>query len=368
MLVVDGHLDLAINALNWNRDLLVSAHTMRSRELSTAGKSRAKSTVSLPDMTAGRVAISFATAVARSSGHPVRDLDYPSATQAHAVARSHLEYYRALEEEGYVRVLDHRAALDEHWTSWVDWEARAPNDDPPPLGLVFTMECADPILDPDELEEWWDLGLRMIGPAHFGPARYCGGTNTELGLTEAGPALLAEMRRLGFALDLSHTSDQTFWESLEHFDGTVLASHNNCRTLVPNKRHLTDAMIEAIVERNGVIGATLGNWQLHRDWSVGSDNDVEVTLDHFVDHVDHMCQLAGTADCVAIGSDLDGGVGFDEFAAEIDTVADLQTIATKLRERGYDEHAIEGIMHGNWVRWLRNLLPRREASPEKEQA
>ncbi len=355
MLIVDAHLDLALNALQLNRDLLVSAHTIRTHELGVPGKGRAKATTALPDMRRGRVALSIVTAVARTSGTPVPHIDFHSATQTYGMARGHLAYYRALEEEGHVRVVTDRVDLDESWSAWEAWEVAGASGPPPPLGVIFSMECADAILDPEQLEEWYQLGLRLIGPGHFGPGRYGGGTFTELGLTDIGPALLIEMDRLGIALDMSHTSDQTFWESLEHYQGPILASHNDCRALVPNKRHLTDEMITAIAERDGIIGVTLGNWQLHRDWTVGGDNTVVVTLEHLVDHVDHICQLTGSARHIGIGSDLDGGVGFDEFALEIDTIDDMQHIATALAGRGYAADDIVGIMHGNWLRFLRAL-------------
>jgi membrane dipeptidase len=355
MLIIDAHLDLALNALQLNRDLLVSAHTIRTHELGTPGKGRAKATTALPDMRRGRVALSIVTAVAKASGHPKPHLDFRSATQTYAIAQGHLAYYRALEEEGHLRVVSDRAGLDESWAAWERWEAGGAVAFPPPLGVIFSMECADAVLDPEQLEAWYQAGLRLIGPTHFGPGRYAAGTGSELGLTEMGPALLKEMERLGIALDMSHTSDQTFWESLEHYQGPILASHNDCRALVPNKRHLTDAMIEAIIERDGVIGATLGNWQLHRGWDVGKAHDFEVTLEDLVDHIDHICQLAGNARHVGIGSDLDGGVGFDEFPAEIDTVDDMQKIPAALAARGYGDDDIRGIMHGNWLRFLRRI-------------
>ena len=324
-------------------------------ELGIPGKGRAQATVALPEMRRGRVALSIVTAVARASGRAVPHLDFGSATQTYAIAWGHLAYYRALEAEGQLRLISDKTSLDRHWAEWEAWEAAGAAEPSPPLGAVFSMECADAVLTPDQLEDWYRAGLRLIGPTHFGPGRYAGGTGTELGLTELGPELLTEMERLGIALDMSHTSDQAFWEALEHYHGPILASHNDCRALVPNKRHLTDEMITAIVERDGVIGATLGNWQLHRDWAVGQANQVEVTLQDLVDHIDHICQLAGDARHVAIGSDLDGGVGSDEFPAEIDTIADLQRIPAALAGRGYRDGDIDAIMHGNWLRFLRRI-------------
>ena len=112
------------------------------------------------------------------------------------------------------------------------------------------MECADALLDPAQLEDWWNWGLRLIGPAHSAEGRYAGGTGSASGLTDLGPPLLAEMQRLGIPLDLTHCSDAAFWECLQHYEGPVLASHSNSRSLVPHQRELDDAQIQAILDRH----------------------------------------------------------------------------------------------------------------------
>jgi membrane dipeptidase len=355
MLTFDAHLDLALNALQLNRDLQSSVYTIRAQELGIPGKGRAMGTVALPEMRAGRVALSYVTVVARASGSPSPHIDYPSETQTHGVARGQLAYYRALETEGELRLLTRRADLDALWTAWSRWDEDGVGP-PPPLGMVLTMECADAVLDPEDLERWWNDGLRLLGPAHFGPGRYCGGTGSLFGLTEGGPALLAEMDRLGIALDLTHTSDASFWASLERFGGPVLASHSNSRVLVENARQLTDDMIRAIVERDGVIGATLGNWQLDQNWRVGHENPVTVSLERYVDHIEHVCELAGGTAHVGIGSDLDGGTGSDEFPLELDTIVDLQRIPDLLARRGFGDDDVRAFMHGNWLRFTRRIL------------
>lgn len=355
MLTFDAHLDLALNALQLNRDLQSSLYTIRAQELGTPGTGRAMGTVALPEMRAGRVALSYATVVARASGSPSPHIDYPSESQAHGVTRAQLAYYRALEAEGELHLLTRRADLDALWAAWSHWDSD-PVGPPPPLGIVLSMECADAVLDPADLERWWADGLRLLGPAHFGPGRYCGGTGSLFGLTDLGPALLAEMERLGIALDLTHASDATFWASLERFGGPVLASHSNSRQLVANDRQLTDDMIRAIIERDGVVGATLGNWQLDQNWRVGHANQVTVTLDRYVDHIDRICELAGGTAHVGIGSDLDGGTGSDEFPEELDTIVDLQRIPDALARRGFGEDDIRAFMHGNWLRFTRRIL------------
>src|SRR5262249_22005316 len=312
----------------------------------------------------------IATMLARSTGQPVPYVDYATPAQSYGVARGQLAYYRALERQGLIRVVADLAALDRHMAEWAEWErsqeagngglgagdaegvhhaSLSLHHSLPPLGFVLSMEGADPILSPDQLEEWWDAGLRMLGLAHYGPGRYAGGTATELGLTELGPPLLAEMERLGVVLDLTHCSDQAFWQALEHYNGPVIASHNNCRTLVQHQRQFSDEQIRAIVERDGVIGGALDAWMLKPGWTIGEQANPLVTLADVADHIDHVCQLAGNNRHAAIGSDLDGGFGREQSPQDLDTIADLQKLAGLLAARGHAEADIAAIMQGNWL-------------------
>jgi membrane dipeptidase len=355
MLIIDAHLDLSMNALQWNRDLLKSAYTIRTLEQYVQGKGRAVGTVAYPEMRRGRIFLSVATLIARSTGRPAPHIDYSSTAQAYGAAQGQLAYYRALERQGHVRILEDVAAVDAHLAEWQAWDAahEALTEETPPLGFVISMEGADPILDPDQLEEWVDAGLRLLGPTHYGPGRYAGGTGTELGLTDMGRQLLPEMQRLGVVLDLTHCSDQSFWEALEHYEGFVLASHNNCRALVPHQRQFSDEQIKAIFERDGVIGVALDDWMLYPGWVVGQTSSAQVPLSSVVDHIDHICQLAGNCRHVGIGTDLDGGYGREQSPGDLDTIVDLQRIPGMLSARGYSDADVATIMHGNWIRLFR---------------
>ena len=360
MLIIDAHLDLSMNAIQWNRDLLLSAYTIRTQEQRTSGKGRAQGTVAFPEMRTGRIALSVATLIARSTGRPAPHIDYPSPTQAYGMANGQLAYYRALEMEGHIRIISDLAALDSHMVEWEAWDQAHPEPLPleqhlstPPLGFVISMEGADPILHPEQLEAWWQAGLRLLGPTHYGPGRYAGGTATELGLTPIGPALLREMERLGVLLDLTHLSDQAFWEALEHYNGLVLASHNNCRALVPHQRQFSDQQLQAIFDHDGVIGAAFDTWMLQPGWVVDSSTNAGVTMELVVDHIDHICQLAGNSRHAAIGTDLDGGYGREQSPCDLDTIADLQKLQGMLAKRGYSAADIAAILHGNWLRLLR---------------
>lgn len=359
MLIIDAHLDLSMNALQWNRNLLLSTYTIRTLEQTVPGKGRAQGTVAFPEMRRGRIALSVATLIARSTGRPVPYIDFHAPAQAYGMAHGQLAYYRALEQQGHIRIIADVAALDAHMAEWQSWDAAHPGEmapegiSTPPLGFVISMEGADPILHPEQLAAWWDAGLRLLGPTHYGPGRYAGGTGTELGLTALGAPLLREMERLGMVLDLTHMSDEAFWEALEHYNGLVLASHNNCRALVPHQRQFSDAQLKAIFERDGVIGAAMDTWMLQPGWVVGQSTNAGITLDTVVDHIEYICQLAGNSRHAAIGTDLDGGYGREQSPCDLDTIADLQKLAGLLSNRGYSQADITAILHGNWLRLLR---------------
>ncbi|TVR64659.1 MAG: peptidase M19 [Spirochaetaceae bacterium] len=355
MLIIDAHLDLSMNALQWDRDPLASVYTIRTREQQVLGKGRGVGTVAFPEMRSGRVALSFATLLARSTGKAVPHLDFDSPTQAFGMAWGQIGYYRALERAGALRVVTGAADLDEHWAAWERWEsggARAGSE--PSLGIIVSMEGADPILDPEQLPVWFDAGLRAIGLTHYGPGRYAGGTGTETGLTDLGRALLPEMRRLGVLCDLTHMSDRAFWETLELYDGPVLASHNNCRALVPHQRQFSDDQIRAIAERDGVIGAAMDVWMVASGWTYNDLGGRAVTLSDVVDHIEHIRKVTGSARNVAIGTDLDGGFGREQSPTDLDTIADLQKLPALLRERDFTDDEIAAVCHGNWLRLLRS--------------
>ncbi|HET9906483.1 MAG TPA: membrane dipeptidase [Anaerolineales bacterium] len=352
MLIIDSHLDLAWNALQWNRNLQQSVYTIRTQEGNLTGPGRGQGTVALPELRNGRVAVCFATLLARSTGKIEPGLDYQSPLQAYAAAQGQLSYYQALTESGEVRLIKNLSDLDNHMLEWGQWE-NDPQSTHPPIGLIISMESADPILKPDQLSAWKEAGVRIIGPAHYGPGRYAGGTSTESGLTPDGFALLSEMDRLEIILDLTHLSDQAFWQALDHFGGIVIASHNNCRSLVPHQRQFDDEQIKAILARQGVIGAALDNWMLTPNWVRGARDNPPVTLENVADHIDYICQLAGNAEHAAIGSDLDGGFGREQSPTDLDTIADLQKFVEILTGRGYRNEDISLIMHGNWLRLLR---------------
>jgi membrane dipeptidase len=353
MIIFDAHLDLAWNAIDWNRDLRLPVAKIRQieKDAGMTDKGRGCNTVSFPDLRRGKVGIFIATLLPRllRIGAMPAIQRYASMPAAYAAGYGQLAYYRGLEQQGLLRWIKNAAALEAHVRDWVNNE----NSESLPLGFILSMEGADCVLAPEQVEEWWHAGLRIIGPAHYGVSPYAHGTGTEGGLFPQGPALLKAMEKVGMILDVTHLSDQCFDEALDIYGGPVLASHHNCRALVPDQRQLTDEQIKKLISRGGVIGTALDDWMLYPGWVRGESSPELVKLEAMVDHIDRVCQFAGNHRHAAIGTDLDGGFGKEQSPIDLDTIADLQHVPDMLRKRGYKEPAVEGIMYANWVRFFK---------------
>ena len=347
MVVIDSHLDLAWNAVNWNRDLSLSVAEIRRSEAGMKEERRGHNTVTFPEMRKGEVAVCLATLLARSSGLGEPLLDWSSPEIASAVARGQLAYYRIQERAGRMRMLKDWPALKSHVEAW-----KASKGESLPIGFILSMEGADPILSPADVPRWWEDGLRVVGPAHYGANAYAHGTGPSGGLTPAGVELLKEMARAGMVLDVTHLSEESFWQAIEHSPGPVLASHNNCRALVPGSRQFSDEQIRALLARGSVIGVAFDSWMLYPNYVKGQTDNSLVGLKAVTDHIDHICQLAGNARHAAIGSDLDGGFGTEQSPRELDTIVDLQKIPALLAHRGFEPADIEAVMHANWLRFF----------------
>jgi membrane dipeptidase len=351
-LIFDAHLDLAWNAIDWNRDLKQPAAELRRREVEgkVFGKGRGEGTVAFPDLRRGRVGLFIATLLARlhRPGMMPAFSRYDSMDCAYAATMGQLFYYQALVEQGQLRWIKDAAALESHVRAWTEGSA-----DKEPLGFILSMEGADPILSPADVDDWWAAGLRIVSLSHYGNSRYAHGTGTPGGLNEPGPALLREMERVGMILDVTHLADDAMNQALDLFGGTVLASHHNCRSLVDRQRQLRDSDIRKIVARGGVIGTAFDCWMLDPNCGQGPGNVRRTaTLEHVADHIDRVCQLAGNTRHAAIGTDLDGGFGREQSPRDLDTIADLQRLPELLGRRGYGPEDVEGILYRNWVRFF----------------
>ncbi|QOV89748.1 dipeptidase [Humisphaera borealis] len=356
--IFDAHLDLAMNAIEWNRDLTRPVAEIRAAEAGMTDKpDRGRNTVCLPELRRGRIGLVVATQIARvkQGGAYSPVFGWHSAAQAWAMTQAQLAWYRAMEEAGEMTPIRSRAELDAHLARW-----NSPDESQSlPVGYVLSLEGADSIQTPAHLERAYEQGLRAIGPAHYGPGRYAMGTDSTGGFPPAGRELLAEIARLGMILDVTHLSDACFLEAIDSFTGPIWASHHNCRSLVPHQRQLSDEQIRLLVGRGAVIGAALDAWMIVPGWKRGetTPESVGLGLRHLVEHIDHICQIAGNASHVGLGSDLDGAFGREQTPKDLATIADLQKLPQLMRERGYTEQDASGLASGNFLRLLGSALP-----------
>jgi len=338
--------------MEWNRDLRRSVFEIRQREEGLNDKpDRAKGTVAFPELRKGNAGLVVATQIARyvEPGNPLPG--WHSAEQAWAQTQGQLTWYKTMEACGEMKMIKDINTLEEHVALWMN-----DSNNKKPIGYILSLEGADSLISLKNLETAYEYGLRALGPAHYGPGRYANGTDATGHLNEQGKALLKEMERMNIILDATHLCDDAFWDAMEIFHGHVWASHNNCRALVNHNRQFTDEQIKVLIERGAVIGAAMDAWMIVPNWIRGKSTPEEMncSLERLMDHVDHICQLAGNALHVGIGSDLDGAFGKEQSPYDLETIADLQKIPLLLEKRGYTKADIENIMHGNWLRFLRN--------------
>jgi membrane dipeptidase len=373
MLIFDAHLDLAMNAMEWNRDLRRPIHEIREREQPLKDKpDRGRGTVCFGEMRRGGVGLCVATQIARYVKPANRLPGWQSPEQAWAQTQGQLAWYRAMEEAGELVQIRNVKELNKHVESWEQppkgpaqsLDSASPPPSPPleewagerrlPIGYILSLEGADSIISMRHLELAHGQGLRALGPAHYGPGTYAQGTDASGGLGPRGRELLKEMGRLGIILDVTHLCDESFWEAVEAFEGPLWASHSNCRALVPHARQLADEQIKYLVERGAVIGAALDAWMLVPGWvrSETKPESVGLKLERVIEHLDRVCQIAGNAQHCGIGSDLDGAFGREQCPADVETIADLGRLPELLKARGYNDSDIGAIMHGNFLRFL----------------
>jgi membrane dipeptidase len=351
MFLFDAHLDLSMNAVEWNRDLTQDIYAIREREKNLTDKpDRGKGVVSFPEMRKGNIGICVATQIARFIKPESKIPGWHSQAQAWAMSQAQVAWYKAMEEAGEMAQITSLKGLREHLALWQN----AASTENLPIGYILSLEGADSLVSLKNLEIAYGYGLRAIGPAHYGPGVYAYGTDSDAPLSQKGRELLVEMDKLNMILDATHLCDTAFWEALDIYKGAVWASHNLVRAITPHNRQFSDEMVNALVERGAVIGMAFDAWMMIPGWERGKSTpeSTGLKISHVVEHIDHICQLAGNANHVGIGSDLDGAYGKEQSPGDLETIADLQTIPGLLKARGYSENDIEGIMWRNWVNFL----------------
>ncbi|MCS3554617.1 MULTISPECIES: dipeptidase [unclassified Sphingobacterium] len=354
-LIFDAHLDLSMNAMEWNRDLRLPIAELNSREQGMDDKpDRGNATVSFGELKRGNIGLVVATQIARYVEKGSSLPGWYSPEQAWAQTQGQLAWYRAMEKDGHMRMIKTKTDLEEHIILWND-ETNKSNK---PIGFLLSLEGADSLIDLSYLEYAYEQGLRAVGPAHYGPGRYANGTDSNGRLNAKGIALLREMERLNVILDATHLNDDAFWDAMDRFNGPIWASHNNCRALVNHNRQFSDDMIKILISKKAVIGVALDAWMMVPRWvrGVSEPKTMNCSLEVMANHIDHICQLAGNTNHVGVGSDLDGAFGKEQCPYDLKTIADMQLVFDILSQRGYSEDALDKIAHLNWINFLRNCL------------
>jgi membrane dipeptidase len=356
-LLFDCHLDLSMNAMEYNRDQRWTREKIRRSEVGQTDLAfRTRNTVCFPELRRGRFGIVVATQIARYSPRFHNLPGWRSPEQAWAHTQGQLTWYRAMEDCGELVQLRTWPEVEAHAARW-----RAASDEDAaklPIGYLLSLEGADSILSWRHLEKSRTDGLIALGPTHYGPGIYGHGTDDEGPLTPKGVELLGEMERLGIILDVTHLCDESFWDALGRFHGPMWASHHNCRALANWNRQLTDEQIKALVARGAVIGMAFDACMMVHGWAPrrSRPTDFSLKIEKICEHIDHICQLAGNARHVGLGTDLDGGYGTEQTPEDLESIADLASLAPLLAARGYSAADIDGILQGNFLRFLREHL------------
>ncbi|HEY2589179.1 MAG TPA: membrane dipeptidase [Tepidisphaeraceae bacterium] len=351
MFIFDAHLDLAYNALR-GRDVLRPAREQTP-------DSEGIPSVGLPDLRAGGVGLICATIFCAPTSP--KEPGYRTPEEAHAMGLDQLRWYRQQADAGQFSLIGRRdqlpsgTGLRRAQSSRVSPVQSAPTRQggAGPINAILLLEGADPLRSPADVKAFVDAGVRIVGLA-WKRTRYAGGTGAPGPLTSEGAELVRELDRFGIIHDASHLAEESFWQLLDLTGGRTIASHSNCRSIIPTDRQLTDAMIRAIAQRDGVIGINFYDRFLippaeyaHR----------RATLQDVVAHMKHMCDLIGDAAHVAIGTDMDGGLGREQIPKEIETSADLPRVADALAAAGFSDPDVLGIIGGNWLRFFTSALP-----------
>jgi membrane dipeptidase len=362
-LIIDAHQDLAWNMATFNRDYTRPVSETRRLDRRAGGATAFVGDTPLgwDAYQQGRVALIFSTLFASPMRYQEDAWDtecYLEDSQAETLYRRQLDLYHKLVDDhpDKFRLVLTKADLADTLIAWQDLPADSETQ--PPIGLVLLMEAAEGISSVDQIPEWVAGGVRIIGPAWSG-TRFCGGTWEPGPLTKAGYQLLDGMSDQGVILDLSHMDEQAARQSLDHYPGLIVATHANAKALLPNldsNRFLSDRLIHGLIERDGVIGVVPYNQFLDENWVKGMRREL-VSIQRLVDQIDYICQLSGDALHVGIGTDFDGGHGWQSIPHEIDTIADLHKLVPLLAEKGYSDENIAAIFGENWHRVIQSALP-----------
>jgi len=371
MFIVDAHLDLAYNA-SLGRDVAAPAEKQKPDMLGTPA-------VGLPDLVTGGAGLVCATIFCEPA---IRDPNcgYKSPREAYEQGMWQVRWYHEQVAAGRMRLVRTKQDMTQLTMPGATGglsasvllgdtgrqAARGTQDnshaavkpllsDGPGRAVpaILLLEGADALGSEEDVRVWFEAGLRIVALA-WNRTRHAGGTGAPGPLTDEGRAIVRVLDRFGIIHDISHLAEESFWQLLDLSDGPVIASHSNCRRFIPTDRQLSDEMIRAITARGGIIGINFFDKFLVPPDEYGKRRAM---LSDIVPHIRHICQIAGDADHVGLGTDIDGGFGREKLPVEITTWADMLRVADTLFAAGFSDDQIQRIMGGNWARFFENNLP-----------
>jgi membrane dipeptidase len=357
-ILLDSHLDIAMNYVAYGRDFRLGSWAKQRREGKFPGHpfdGIGVASVGQPDLLLGRTGIVFASLWTPPKGAPFcpPNIMYETPRQAYQQALRQWDYYQRLaDQHDNIRLIRFQHELQTVLESWADDQDMLQHK----VGLVLQMEGADPILEPKQVEEWVERGVRIIAPA-WRATRYSAGTGAPGRLTPLGRELLEQMSHYGLILDLSHMAEAAYFECIDRYEGALIATHSNPRRFVASDRQLSDDMIRALAERDGVIGIVPFNEFLLEGWKSWTGRKEKVHIRRMLDAIDHVCQVTGSARHVGIGTDWDGGFGWESIPIPFDSHIDLWKIESYLTRRDYSPADVRNILCGNFLRILGASLP-----------
>lgn len=205
------------------------------------------------------------------------------------------------------------------------------------MSAVLTLEGTAGIgFNPELLEDLFDIGFRVVSLGWNEKNPLTGSHVTGGGMTDLGRAFVKEAQRVGMLVDVSHISDEGFWDVIKVTEGPIIATHSNSRAVWNNSRNLTDDMFRAICETGGVAGYNAC------DEFTGEDP----TIDTICDHIFHFLDLSSSGEHIALGGDLDG---VDKMPAGFEGVQSWPLVSERLLQRGLDEKTVRNIFWNNAI-------------------
>ena len=261
---------------------------------------------------------------------------YETAEQAHDQAIAQWKWYQERFTKGDLRLVRNAGELNAGGA----------------IGMILLLEGADAFRTEDDVRWWFDQGLRIVGLA-WRKTRMAGGTGWPGPLTDEGKRIVRAMDEVGMIHDVSHLAEESFWQLLDMSSGPVMASHSNCRAIVPGDRQISDEMIRAIAGRGGVVGMNFYEKFLMRPEEHGKRR---CGLADVTEHVKRICDLTGSAGHVGLGTDMDGGLGREQIPEEIRTSGDLPRVAEALSAAGFSDEDVRRIMGANWASFFTRAL------------